>query len=152
MEKEKAVKDKVFIYALKRGTKFRYVGQTVDLKARHTKHKGRRFGLRFRLVVLRESTPDNAARLETQIIQRLKRRGECDLNKVQAGVRPSYSGMCVKYQGVVYPSEAAAVRAAGCSGPYEFRKYHAAEYLGQIPRSMLTKKPPNPAAFALLTT
>lgn len=69
----------VKIYALMRGAKIMYVGQSVYPPARAVKHHKK--WKKFRLVTLRTCQNDQAARIESQVIKACKRRGLCEWNK-----------------------------------------------------------------------
>ena len=78
----------VFIYGLFDLTGCRYVGQTTNPRVRLTLH-GTKKGLISKhgtmlMKVFRFTNPDNAPRLEKQIVFAYRKRGQCDLNKANA--------------------------------------------------------------------
>lgn len=94
---------KVAIYCWEARGKIVYIGQTIEPVVREDHH--RRFGhLRKRLKriratfrVLRWTDDKNSARLESQVIVALKRRGEAKYNKRVKCVNPRREGFRVRW-------------------------------------------------------
>jgi hypothetical protein len=77
-------KEKAFIYAFVRKKEFLYVGHTVDVWSRKKEHLFYKYEAlkeaEFR--ILRQTTLEQALKLEAQIIRALKAKGQCRLNTI----------------------------------------------------------------------
>jgi hypothetical protein len=109
----------VYIYAIVRGKRTLYVGQTVEPDNRKRTHFSTRRLKAVRFRILRKCKNADASKIEAQIISALKRRGHCRLNKAMPtqGSMVSKNGNKIEHDGIVFESWAALSRHTGLGIP-----------------------------------
>lgn len=105
-----------YIYGLYIGKICVYVGQSMNYENREREHRKKKKFERMR--VLRSCSPENAGRIEQQIIAAFKRKGQCALNKSKAVknyLYMSHTGIGVYVPSVkkMFPSKQQAAKGLG---------------------------------------